>query len=431
MNRLVFVVLGVLGCFLLLGSCGGAQLAISDVGMGWSQNSVNTVIFRNQALCSFKDRQFVAFYNGQGQLVLGSRKLGADQWNLEVSPYYGNVQDAHNSISIAVDALGYLHVSWDQHDTPLRYAKSKEPFGLELGEPMSMTGLLEDKVTYPEFQNLDDSLLFLYRSGASGRGNMVVNRYDPSTGNWTQLHNNLIDGQQKRSAYWQTHVDSFGAIHLSWVWRETWDVSTNHDIAYAVSKDGGYSWEDIDGNRLAVPITESSASYAWRVPQGSNLINQTSMTTDAFGNPFIASYWRLDSITQYKVVYHKDGMWQLLDTGFRDQDFSLGGGGTKSIPISRPELLVDHGSLYLLFRDVDRGNKITLGSYLFLSEHWKVDDLTDFSVGQWEPNFDKSLWKQQKKLHIFSQKVSQLDGEGVDVAMAPQAVQVLEVKLIN
>ena len=211
------IIIGFLGCLFLCTSCSGVQ--VSTVGMGWSQNSVNTVIFRNQALCSFKDHQFIAFYNGEGQMVLGSRKLGDAHWKLVVTPYFGNVKDAHNSISMAVDVEGYLHLSWDQHDTPLRYAKSKEPLSLELGEELSMTGLYEDKVTYPEFQNLKDgSLLFLYRSGASGRGNLVVNRYNPDTGQWKQLHNNLIDGQQKRSAYWQTHVDEYG-IHLSWVWR--------------------------------------------------------------------------------------------------------------------------------------------------------------------------------------------------------------------
>lgn len=425
------VVLGFLGCLFLCCSCVGLQVDHSNVGMGWSQNSVNTVIFRNQSLCSFKDHQFIAFYNGQGQMVLGSRKLNENHWKLVVTPYSGNVKDAHNSISMAVDAMGYLHLSWDQHDTPLRYAKSKAPLSLELSEELSMTGLQEDKVTYPEFQNLKDgSLLFLYRSGASGRGNLVVNRYEPGTRQWEQLHNNLIDGQQIRSAYWQTHVDEYG-IHLSWVWRESWDVTTNHDIAYMVSKDGGYTWQDRNDSVLELPITKASAPYAWKVPENSNLMNQTSMTTDLNGNPYIASYWRSDSITQYKVVYHNGVQWQLLDTDFRNEDFELGGGGTKSIPISRPELLVDDTHLYLLYRDEHRGNKITLATYGFDQKQWRFNDLTKEAVGAWEPNFDKSLWKRYKKLHVFSQNVSQIDGEGLDANMPPQAVEVLEVDLSN
>ena len=33
----------------------------------------------------------------------------------------------------------------------------------------------------------------------------------------------LIDGKSA-NAYWQLYMDKAGAIHLSWVWRETWMV---------------------------------------------------------------------------------------------------------------------------------------------------------------------------------------------------------------
>ena len=46
-----------------------------------------------------------------------------------------------------------------------------------------MTGKDEDDVTYPEFYRMPDGdLLFAYRSGASGRGNLVLNRYDLKAG---------------------------------------------------------------------------------------------------------------------------------------------------------------------------------------------------------------------------------------------------------
>jgi hypothetical protein len=58
---------------------------------------------------------------------------------------------------------------------------------------------------------------------------------------------------------------------------------------------------------------------------------------------------------------------------------------------------------------------------------WKIQDLSRVSVGQWEPNFDKELWRDKKQLHIFSQNVTQADGEGLSKA-DPQPVQILEVK---
>lgn len=360
-------------------------------------------------------------------MVLAKRKLDSDQWQKMITPYKGNVKDAHNSISIAIDSKGYIHVSWDQHDTQLRYAKSKAPLSLELGDEKSMTGYDEAKVTYPEFHNLPSGeLLFCYRSGASGKGNMILKSYNVITQKWISLQNNLIDGENQRSAYWQIYVDKRG-IYLSWVWRESWDVATNHDICYAFSADGGKTWQKSTGEKYSLPITKSTAEIAWRVPQNSSLINQTAMTADERGNPYIASYWNDNGVPQYKVVYLEKRKWNKIDTDFHNKPFVLGGGGTKSIPMSRPEILVNKSVLYLLFRDEERSNKITLGYTHLDKKQWKLADIIDYSVGQWEPNLDKQLWKDKRELHIFSQNVSQADGEGL-LEIEPQMVRVIELK---
>ena|SRR6218665_239866 len=399
----------------------------SEVGLGWSNNSVNTVIFRNSALTSFKGNQYTAYYDPEGRMVLAKRKLNSNNWDKVITPYTGNVKDAHNDISIAIDIEGYLHVSWDHHDTRLRYARSKKPFTLELGEEKAMTGVDESKVTYPEFHNLPNgNLLFCYRSGASGRGNLVIKSYDVKTQQWTSLQNNLIDGENQRSAYWQMCMGEKG-IYISWVWRESWDVSTNHDICYAFSADGGKTWQKSTGEKYTLPITKATAENAWEVPQNSSLINQTAMTVDEKGNPYITTYWDNNGIPQYKVVYLADGKWNLINTDFHTKPFSLGGGGTKRIPISRPEILVKKSMLYLLFRDEERDNKITLAYANLENKKWQLTDLSRFTVGQWEPNLDKELWKNKKQLHIFSQNVSQADGEGL-VKVNPEPVQILEVK---
>ncbi|TRW22956.1 neuraminidase [Flavobacterium zepuense] len=414
-------------CIVLTG-CASLKVKETTVGEGWSNNSVNTVVFRNSALTTHKDYQYTAYYDNDSTMVLGKRKLGGSKWQVLKTAYKGNVKDAHNSISIAVDAKGYLHVSWDHHDTRLRYVKGKEPLSLELGAEELMTGDQELKVTYPEFHNLPDGkMLFCYRSGASGRGNVVINNYDPETGKWTRLQNNLLNGEEARSAYWQMCVDRQGYVHLSWVWRESWDVATNHDICYAISKDSGVTWQKSTGEIYALPITVATAEIAWNVPQNSSLINQTSMTTDEDGNPYIATYWNSDSIPQYKVVYKANGKWQLLNTNFHKNTFTLGGGGTKNITISRPKVLINKAILYLLFRDAERGGKITLAYADIEKKVWEIKDLTEESVGDWEPNYDTALWDGKRQLHIFSQKVTQADGEGLNHT-APQPVNILEVK---
>ncbi|MEH6704768.1 MAG: BNR repeat-containing protein [Galbibacter orientalis] len=425
LHKLIVLLLG----FTFIG-CNSLKVEESVVGLGWSNNSVNTVVFRNSAVVSTNEYQFTAYYNPEGYLILAKRRLNSNTWKIKKTAYKGNVKDAHNTISIAMDADGFLHVSWDQHNTKLRYARSKFPLELELTEELSMTGLQEDKVTYPEFHNLPNGkLLFCYRSGESGRGNMVINSYDVQTNKWTQLQNNLLDGEEKRSAYWQTAIDSLGNIHLSWVWRETWDVSSNHDMCYAISRDGGITWEQSNGKKYELPITQETAEIAWEIPQKSSLINQTSMVVDKEGVPYIATYWNNDKSPQYKVVYLKDKQWKLLNTDFRKSSFYLGGGGTKRIPISRPKIIIDSERIHLLFRDEERGNKILLASTLKNSIQWNLKEISKESVGQWEPNYDVDLWEKEKVLHIFSQKVTQLDGEGVSKT-EPQPIKIIQIKNI-
>lgn len=174
------------------------------VGKGYSQTSVNTTVFRNSSLVSQGDKQYITYYDPEGYVVIGRRQLDSDRWTLRRTSYKGNVRDAHNVISMGVDGAGYLHLSFDHHGHPLRYCRSVAPDSLELGPLESMTGTNEQDVTYPEFYRLaDGGLLFAYRSGASGRGNMVLNRYDIQTRRWSRVQDILIDGENQRNAYWQ------------------------------------------------------------------------------------------------------------------------------------------------------------------------------------------------------------------------------------
>jgi hypothetical protein len=406
---------------------------ITDVDSGWANNSVNTVIFRKNSLVTFKGLQYTAFYDKEKFVVLGKRKSGTRQWQLKQTAYKGNAADAHNTISIMVDGTGYLHIAWDHHGNSLNYCKSKAPGSLELTGKLSMTGLNEQKVTYPEFLKLPDgNLLFLYRDGASGKGNLVLNRYDIKNKQWTQLQANLIDGEGKRNAYWQACADTKGIIHISWVWRESPDVSSNHDMCYARSSDGGNTWSTSAAKKYLLPITAANAEYVSMIPQKSELINQTSMYADASGNPYIATYWKEpgDSVPQYHLIYKKNEQWQTKNLGFRKTPFNLSGAGTKRIPISRPQIIAWKTgkvlSVAVIFRDEERASKISAAICADLTmPKWNIIDLFGESVGSWEPTFDTELWKEKGIINLFVQKTEQVDGEG-KASIPPQMIKVLE-----
>ncbi|MCV2367249.1 BNR repeat-containing protein [Roseateles oligotrophus] len=407
-----------------------------DIAPGWASNSVNAVVFRKNSLVSHGDTQFIAFYDPQRRVVLGKRQLGSSAWQLQVTPYSGNVDDAHNSISIMVDGAGFLHMAWDHHNHVLRYARSLSHGSLDLSEKMPMLGRDEAAVSYPEFFRLPGGdLLFFYRNGGSGRGDLVLNRYDVGSQQWRRLHTRLIDGEGRRNAYWQAFVDHLGSVHLSWVWRDSPDVASNQDMAYARSHDGGLSWETSSGAPYALPISARTAEVAWQIPPGSELINQTSMSADSAGRPYIASYWRApgSAVPQYQLLYFTGKAWARLPLDFRRSAFSLSGQGTKAIPISRPQLMVDlHAGpadaqkALLIFRDQERGSKVSAVVITDVKRgRWHLRDLSEQSVGAWEPSFDSELWRRASVLHLFVQDVQQLDGEGRGDG-APSMVQVLQ-----
>jgi hypothetical protein len=424
--------------FLLL--CSGflkANGQTTTVGLGWAGNSVNAVVFRKNSICSWKGNQYIAYYDQDKNVVLGKRKLGATKWITKITPYEGNAEDAHRSISLITDGDGYLHISWDQHGNGLNYAVSTAPGALNLGPKSAMTGKKESNVTYPEFYTLGGgNLLFLYRDGSSGNGNLMLNRYDLKSKIWTQVQDGFIDGEGERNAYWQMTTDATGTIHVSWVWRESPDVASNHDMCYARSADGGKTWEKSTGEKYQLPITEATAEYAARIPQQSELINQTSMFADAEGHPFIATYWREknETVPQYHVVY-KDSTWKTINLGFRKTAFSLSGVGTKSIPVSRPQILAwkeeNKLALALIFRDQERGEKASVAVNRNLGQNnWEVKDLSTATLGSWEPSYDTELWKKKGILALYIQKVVQLDLEG-RATVDPTPVQVLEYKFIK
>lgn len=406
------------------------QSRLVEVGNGYSQTSVNTTVFRNNSLVTQGDEQYISYYDGDGYLVLGKRKLDSDQWTLKRTQYKGNVKDAHNIISMMLDGEGYLHLSFDHHGHKLNYCRSTAPYTLELGDKEPMTGVDEGNVTYPEFYPLNGGdLLFVYRSGSSGRGNLVMNHYSVKEKKWNRVQDVLIDGEDQRNAYWQLYVDEQGTIHLSWVWRETWHVETNHDLCYARSYDNGVTWYKANGKKYDLPIRYNNAEYACRIPQNSELINQTSMSADASGNPYIATYWRdPDSeVPQYRIVWHDGQMWHNRQVSNRHTPFSLKGGGTKMIPIARPRIVVDGGEIFYIFRDEERESRVSLAHAAAVGVgKWTFTDLTNFPVDAWEPSHDTELWKQKRRLHLFVQHTKQGDGER-RVEFAPQPVYVLEV----
>lgn len=407
-----------------------ASVRLSEVGVGYARSSVNAVVFRTSSVASHGDIQYAAYYDDSAHVVLAKRRFGSAKWTIERTRFTNDVTDAHNAIAIAVDGRGVLHVAWAEHNRGLHYARGVTAGSLTLGSPERMTGMREERVTYPQFYTLPGGdLLFVYRDGQSGSGDVLLDRYDVRRGTWRALHHPLVAGEGQRNAYPnQLAVDARGGWHLSWVWRESPDVASNHDVMYAYSPDEGRSWRTASGAAYTLPITASTAEIAWRVPQGSELINQTSMTVDSKGHPLIATYWRdADSdVPQLRLVSHDGGRWRVSQVGSRTTPFRLAGGGTKRIPLSRPQVLAGRAGVLVVYRDAERGGGITVARSRDASHaYWTVGELLGSSLGQWEPTYDLARWRRNGTLSLFVQRVGQGDGESLE-DVAPQLVRVLD-----
>lgn len=396
----------------------------------WSGSSVNVLAGVRQALFTESVYQYAGYYAADGSLMLAKRKVGEDTWQTQNTGHKGNVKDAHNHISLVVDGAGYLHVSWDHHNNALHYARSKTPGSLELATPQTMLGNREQSVTYPQFYRLGDGdLLFQYRDGGSGNGNLIMNRYSTKTQTWQRVQDSLIDGQGKRNAYWDMTVDKKGDLHLAWIWRETPDVSSNHDLAYARSNDGGVTWTGLDGKTLKLPITQANADYALKIPQKSNLMNPPVIAADNKGRPYISSYWSdtPNSKPRFHVLYANNNQWQVIQGPEAAEHFTLGGTGTKNLPMSRAALLVEsywNGLwLHLIYRN--QAGLVVAASIDNLEKPvWSEHPLTKDSVGAWEPSFDPVQWSRMGQTQMLLQNVQQLDGndKGATQNLSPIAL---------
>lgn len=400
----------------------------------FAANQVNAVIGRQSALVSWAGRQYTAFYDPAGEVVVACRDRDGGPWTFRPLGYRGAMRDAHNSINLGVSADGLLHISYDHHGAPLRYRRGVAPGELRFGPEVAMTGLREGRVTYPQFVGSPDGrFYFLYRDGGSGNGDLCLNLYDSDAdgqATWRPLHHPLISGEGRSNPYWwRPAVGQDGSLHLAWCWRRTGDGGTNRDVCYAVSRDGGRTWCRTDGSVYDLPITAAQAEVADPAPEGSNLINSCGACVDAEGRPHLAHYRNDEGgIPQmYHVRFDGKG-WRATAVTERTQAFRLSGGGTLRPPLSRPDVVVSaSGTAHVVYRDDTAGGRVRVSSAEGPDYWpWTHQDVTDFGVGAWEPNFDPEAWRQEERLELWVHRCEQGDHERT-TDMPPQQAHVLVV----
>lgn len=279
------------------------------------------------ALQTVGNKQFAAYYDKNRMMTVASREIGSSNWQKTTLPNELH-WDSHNYVAMAVDKQGYIHVSGNMHVNPLVYFRSEKPFDISsMLELNKMTGINEEDVTYPKFfYNNEGDLLYSYRSGSCGNGNILVKRFLPETMEWElYLKEALFEGiepNDDRAAYHQFVKDSEGNFHFLWIWRWTPMVETSHQICYATTPDL-INWKNAAGEEISLPHR----------PDDEKLIVDPTPTKGGMSNARyriiltpdekpLAGYVKYDEegLTQFYLAHFKNGNWvskQISDWDFR------------------------------------------------------------------------------------------------------------------
>jgi hypothetical protein len=297
-----------------------------DVAPVWSAHPVSF------ALLTHESRQYVAYYDADRVLTVAVRELNSPTWKTVKLPVTTG-WDSHNYIALGLDRTGQLHLSANMHVKPLVYFRTKSAGDITTFARVSaMTGRAEDRVTYPIFfQDAHGALLFTYRSGSSGRGDQIYNRYDDAKQTWSRLLDTaLTQGGSRASAYLYGPVlGPDGWFHLCWVWRLTPDCSTNTDPSYARSRDLVH-WENSRGQPLTLPITPDTSDVIEHLGPKSGIINNNIVLGfDAHGRA-IVSYHKFDEhgFTQIYNARSENGAWHIVRASDWDYRWNFSGEGS-------------------------------------------------------------------------------------------------------
>jgi hypothetical protein len=314
------------------------------------------------SLLTAPPRQYVAYYDRDRHMTVAVRGLDSDTWVKTRLPSRVG-WDSHNSVTLAVDADGHLHVSGNMHGNPLVYFRTARAGDVTSLQPHPMTGRQENRVTYPKFYtDHADALIFEYRDGGSGDGSTIMNVYDPPTQTWRRfLDKPLLDGEGKYNAYNHGPVRGpDGWFHMAWVWRDTPDCATNHHLSYARSRNM-MDWESAFGRKLTLPIRlQDDATWVDPIPPGGGIINGCQrLFFDAENRPII-TYHKSDEnghMQIYAARAEGDRWVRHPLTGWTEPIRFSGRGtmGFIGIRISGLER-VEPGVLTMTYRHRDRGN---------------------------------------------------------------------------
>jgi hypothetical protein len=434
-------------------SAGAPDLDPAKVALGRlsllpaSANNVancNSLPFTQDPLVTDGSRQYAVWISGPRRVpLLAWRDLPDGPWAEPLdlsavpgSPFAAETKlDPHHSYALGVDARGSVHVAGNNHNEALRYARSApgDPTRWQAGE---MIGSDEERVTYPAFVGLPDgTLLFFYRDGRAGHGDVYLNRLPAGSERWQRV-GMLVAGRGSGESPYLNHVavSRDGAIHLSGCFRGKGGAAANRDVWHAAGDDGGATWRSAAGEALELPLTHETAPIVVPTPpHGSGLVNQMGMDVDTDGRPHV-SYFHYDEAgaTQVALASWDGARWHSRDlarlTHRMETDTPI-----VDASVARPQIACTaDGNVWAVFRAMHDGHGGWL-SCIRCTPGLPLHELPLYEgdLGTWEPTLDSRALRERDELHLLLTPAPPYPvGEvgPIDAAWEDRAIGVLTVR---
>ena len=374
------------------------HVTVSALPLDLDQERGNAGVFVQDNLWTAGRTQYAVWVRSSGAAIVGKRRLPDGPWStFDLSRIDHNplalptADDAHNVYGVAVDEAGYVHIAGNMHGDPLRYVRSEKPGDITSWVAGTMIGSEEASVTYPAFVRRDDGrLLFFYRDGVAGDGDVYLNAWEARERRWRRVAK-LLDGRASGESPYLHHVavDDRGRIHVMYEWRAPHGRTNTSDLSYARSSDGGTTWERSDGIPLKLPITHARSELALDTDaSGSGLLNQGGMEVDRSGRPHAAVL--VDG--EIRHIWHDGRRW-------RDERVPLPATGA-----TRPSVVTDDdGDVFVLvqLRSIGRRAIAWLLDVTPGREDRRQIPLRELPASGWELNFDTQALYQDDHLRLL------------------------------
>src|SRR5262249_42653141 len=107
------------------------EVSTDSSNFGYGAGDINSCAIDHNNLITVGNYQYIAYYgpttSNRNSIFISRRTLGTTTWSAPVNSMISisavspnnEIIDDHNVIALGVDSNGYMHISWDMHNTAL------------------------------------------------------------------------------------------------------------------------------------------------------------------------------------------------------------------------------------------------------------------------------------------------------------------------